>query len=404
MFKPALFRFGIFFTAAAALPSAAFADGQTTHASARPAAESAMAHAAPAASTWPAQVWMRVPFEPTAFPSNGSNHLLYELYLTNFSDTAIALDHVDVLDPERPGNPPVASFTGHGLDAIVQPMGVDMYMGDSGKPINVDAGATVALFMSVTFPHDQRIPDKLVQRVAFADTTVEGAPIGTHHTTLKMLRSPVEGMDWLAADGPGNGRYNHHRRGIFIRNGTLSDSRRFAIDWKQIRNGASFSGDEHAETSYYAYGKPVLAVADATVVDVTDGLPDNPPGHDENFHPTLPVTIDNAGGNTIVLDLKDGQYAHYYHLQPGSVRVKKGEHVRSGQTIARVGASGDAREPHLHFEVTTAIPLLVGEGVPYLIDHYTVIRGQGFTPGEHERELPLDDMIIGFDGVHINKH
>ena len=35
------------------------------------------------------------------------------------------------------------------------------------------------------------------------------------------------------------------------------------------------------------------------------------------------------------------------------------------------GAFGDAREPHLHFEVTTSSKLLAGEGVPYLIDRYS---------------------------------
>jgi murein DD-endopeptidase MepM/ murein hydrolase activator NlpD len=50
--------------------------------------------------------------------------------------------------------------------------------------------------------------------------------------------------------------------------------------------------------------------------------------------------------------------------------VKAGDRVRRGQAVARIGASGDAREPHLHFEVTTSSKLLAGEGVPYLIDRY----------------------------------
>jgi len=146
------------------------------------------------------------------------------------------------------------------------------------------------------------------------------------------------------------------------------DSRRYAIDWKQIRDGASFSGDAKDVHSYYAYGKTVLAVADGRVVTSRDGLPDNIPGHGEEFHPAVPITFETSGGNTITLDLGGDQFAHYNHLQPGSLSVKAGDRVRRGQVLARVGDSGDSREPHLHFEVTTSSK--TGEGVPYLIDRY----------------------------------
>jgi len=122
--------------------------------------------------------------------------------------------------------------------------------------------------------------------------------------------------------------------------------------------------------SYYSYGKTVLAVADGRVVTARDGLPDNIPGHGESFHPAVPISLETVAGNTITLDLGSGQFAYYMHLQPGSLRVKEGDRVRRGQVVARIGASGDAREPHLHFEVTTSSKLLAGEGVPYLIDRY----------------------------------
>ena len=122
--------------------------------------------------------------------------------------------------------------------------------------------------------------------------------------------------------------------------------------------------------SYFAYGKPVLAVADGRVVMARDGLPENVPGHGESFHPAVPITLETVAGNTITLDLGGGQFAYYMHLQPGSLRVKAGDRVRRGQVLARIGCTGDAREPHLHFEVTTSSKLVSGEGVPYLIDRY----------------------------------
>jgi murein DD-endopeptidase MepM/ murein hydrolase activator NlpD len=191
-----------------------------------------------------------------------------------------------------------------------------------------------------------------------------------------VLGPPVEGANWLAADGPSNDQDNHHRRGIFIDSWAVI-SRRYAIDWKQIKNGAPFSGDPQDMRFYYAYGRAVLAVADGRVVTARDGLPDNVPGHGESFHPAVPITIETVAGNTITLDLGGGQFAYYMQLQPGSLRVKAGDRVRRGQVLARIGSSGDAREPHLHFEVTTSSKPLAGEGVPYVIDRYRCKSASG---------------------------
>lgn len=162
----------------------------------------------------------------------------------------------------------------------------------------------------------------------------------------------------------------------------------------QVKDGALFSGDERDSRSYYSYGKDVLAVADGRVVTARDGLPDNVPGHNENFHPAVPITPDTVAGNTIVLDLRNGKFAHYMHLQPGSVRVKSGDRVRQGQVLARIGASGDARGPHLHFQVSTAANPLAGEGVPYVIKQYRTNSDR--TGRTRIRQLPLGGMLIDF--------
>ncbi len=54
-------------------------------------------------------------------------------------------------------------------------------------------------------------------------------------------------------------------------------------------------------------------------------------------------------GNMVVLQHENDLLTAYAHNSVLLVRV--GDHVRAGQTIARVGQSGRATGPHLHFEV-----------------------------------------------------
>ncbi len=344
-------------------------------------------------SAWPMQVRTAVPYAPTAFPSEGRQHLFYELYLTNFSGEPVSLHRVEVIDPDHAPNAPLARLDEAALAALVRTLG----RGDEDRttPASIPAGGTQIVFLEVTIAQGEPIPRHLAHRLSIGDGVVTMAPISVHHA-LKILGRPVTGADWVAADGPGSDPDNHHRRGVFIRDGALSDSRRLAIDWKIVRDGKSYRGDEHAAASYFAYGRPLLAIGDARVVRVEDGHPDNPAGHGAAFHPAQPITIDNVGGNLIVLDLGDGRYAHYFHLKTGSVRVKVGDHVHKGQVIGAIGSSGDAREPHVHLEVTDAIATLVGEGVPYVIDHYDVIDGRTGARSPRTNQLPLDDMVIDF--------
>ena len=285
---------------------------------------------------------MQVPFEPTAFSSGGKAHLTYELYLTNFSSNMMVLQRIEVLDADKSGAKPINTFESGPLAALLQPVG-EQASAERNSPYQLAAGSTVVVYLWITIDHGTRVPKRLSHRVFTADFSADGAVISTHHTALHVLGPPVRRTNWLADDGPSNDQENHHRRGILIFEGRTRISRRYAIDWLKIDNGTTFSGDATDKRSYHAYGQPVAA-ADGTVVTARDGLPDNVPGHDEGFHPAVPITPDTVAGNTIVLDLGVQEFAHYCHLQAGSLRVKVGDHVRRGQLLANIGDSGDARE------------------------------------------------------------
>ncbi|MFJ5050239.1 M23 family metallopeptidase [Streptomyces sp. NPDC088719] len=126
--------------------------------------------------------------------------------------------------------------------------------------------------------------------------------------------------------------------------------------------------------AFPAFGAPLLAVADATVVRASDGQRDH---LSRNSLPALGYLMLIEGnvrsfagvrrivGNHVILDLGDGTYAVYAHVQRGSLRVKAGETVRVGQVLGRVGNSGNTTEPHLHFHLMDSPDLDNARGVPF---------------------------------------
>ena len=64
---------------------------------------------------------------------------------------------------------------------------------------------------------------------------------------------------------------------------------------------------------------------------------------------SMQIGIYELGGNAVVLDHGLGVYTIYFHLE--KFLVNAGEKVRKGQEIGRVGATGRATGPHLHFGI-----------------------------------------------------
>lgn len=93
-------------------------------------------------------------------------------------------------------------------------------------------------------------------------------------------------------------------------------------------------------------GVEVKAAAPGVVRGVRDGMAD--------------ISIRQGGkeaikhrecGNGVLIAHADGMETQYCHMRKGSIRVKTGEQVRTGQPLGLVGLSGDTEFPHVHFEV-----------------------------------------------------
>ncbi|PRC56630.1 peptidase M23, partial [Mycobacterium sp. ITM-2017-0098] len=76
------------------------------------------------------------------------------------------------------------------------------------------------------------------------------------------------------------------------------------------------------------------------------------------------LTLEQYGGNHIVQDLGNGNYAFYAHLQTGSVTVTPGDQLTTGQAIGKLGNSGNTDAPHLHFHIMSTPDPLRSDGLP----------------------------------------
>ena len=111
------------------------------------------------------------------------------------------------------------------------------------------------------------------------------------------------------------------------------------------------------------WGQPFLAPADATVAAAVDDLRDN--------KPHVQTDAAHPAGNHVILDFGNGEFALLAHLQKGSVKVKAGDRVQTGQQLGLCGNSGNTSEPHLHFHLQDRAELFgQSRGLPFDFFNY----------------------------------
>ena len=342
--------------------------------------------------------------------SDGGTHLVYELWMTNFSSGDVVVKKVEVLCDGKV----IASLDAAAIAQRLQP---------AGKRNAIDklaASEQALLFLHVTLPSGVPPPQqRLSHRVSIhaeaappgqQEITENGGATTVNHRAVALIAPPLRGEGYVSADSCCDA--TRHTRAAMPINGRVWIAQRFAVDWEQLDGrGRIYDGPQEKLESYTIFGKPVLAVADGLIAAVIDGLPEQTPGK----YPTN-ISLNEADGNSVILDLGEQRYAMYAHMKTGSIKVHKGEHVTAGQVIGLVGNTGNSVAPHLHFQVNDGPSSLASNGLPYEIRDFEVI---GKTPGtkafdEAEEKgtplamtpmkpvqqvkgaLPLDQLIISF--------
>lgn len=297
--------------------------------------------------------------------SDGKRHIVYELRLANATPDAVQVKQIEVIDPSSE-----KVLLKLDQDALGKRLSLGGRRGAESSEIGI--GQFGVVFLHIESDLNDPSPKLLVHRISGAmtqlgrDFEITVAPTQVIDRAPVVIGAPLRGKGYLAGDGCCD--TIRHVRALLPLNGRFALAQRFAIDWEQADDeGRLLKGDPKLVTSYNIFGRDVHAVADGRVVSSRNDLKEQVPG-------ALPegLPVDEVDGNFVVLDIGGGAYVNYAHMQPGSVMVKAGDIVKRGMVLGKVGNTGNSQEPHLHVHVMDDPNPLMSNGIPYVIDDFTL--------------------------------
>ena len=331
---------------------------------------------------------MTVPFPPIPVASQNGINLAYELELVPAAGQVPVVEKVEVLDPAT--GKILYTADGELLAALYHPADIppptpaELWNGTGKLSL-----ARISLWFVVS---PDAVPDRLSHRLTLNRTaagllplTISGGEVAVRKDLAPVVvGSPMQGPGWMVMET--TSPLTHHFRAQISMNGVTRVPQRYAQDWVYLDTvtGQAASGNATFARNYYGWGKEILAVANGTVIDASDGLPDA-----EKIYSPLGTTIATAAGNYVILDLGNKKYACYAHMINGSVRVKTGDVVKEGQVIGLMGNSGNSDIPHLHFQVVTDKSSFLGaEGYPHVYRSFAVTGEVNETLGSQRMSSP----------------
>lgn len=294
-------------------------------------------------------------------------------------EVALLRDH-EIAESRRLGRAELEAFGKISQQIQAAPIAREslaLFCGDHLVPKAIALGSTTLaprqglLILNQTLAFDGQRDSLRVRATVKKGTTAQEAnatlPISTA-AAVTQYRLPVKGA-WLVKSGPSF--HTHHR---------WARPSEFALDLVKFGpEGRSHAGDGSRFADYYAYGEEIFAAAGGRVIRAVNDRPeptDLLARNAETFaaysqrtagyvQTLLAAGIDGVTGNHVMIDHGNGEYSLYAHLQPGSVRVRVGDEVKSGDPLAKLGGSGNALiEPHLHFHVCDQPSPLTCAGIP----------------------------------------
>ena len=189
------------------------------------------------------------------------------------------------------------------------------------------------------------------------------------------LHYPFTGR-WLVQNSPANRVPSH---------GTTLFAASYAIDFVPVNDAggtapitfATFVRSEPPE-NFPGFGRPLPAPIEGVVAAVHDSEPDHAAYRglpSIGYAVTQPRRAEAGwaalAGNHLLIEGHGGVVA-LCHLQQGSIVVRPGQHVATGQLVGRCGNSGNSTEPHVDVQAidirdvgkARAVPVTFSSALP----------------------------------------
>jgi len=354
-------------------------------------------------------VKLNIPFAPVAFNAKNQTHLVYEMFIHNESKQELNLKGIKTTSPDL-ADVTIQKLEGKGIEENIR------YLNNVYRPAeeqNLGMGNVACVFFWLSFDPSE-VPQDLQHEIAYEDEK------GNEYTACQDLavqkkipltiEAPLRGEGWLAGNGASNNT-GHRRTPLFIDDAPYF-AQRYAMDWLQFGpDGKLFRDTPEKNENWYCYGADLHAVADGVVVEIQDGIIENVPLSETM---AVEINLQSSPGNLVLLDLGEDNYALYAHMLPGSLLVKAGDKVKSGQLIGKLGNSGNSGAPHLHFHIGHRNSPLGTHGLPFHVRQFEwagnagsteemmeiVEKGRSWvgedTTVQRSMELILDNDVINF--------
>jgi murein DD-endopeptidase MepM/ murein hydrolase activator NlpD len=357
------------------------------------------------------QIEVIFPNKPIPFKSENKTQIAYEMHITNFGSNDLLFNSLEITDEKKLR---VDHFEDEKLFSLLKTIGAN---NDPANKSLLQSGRRIVVFIWLTFENKSFTPKFLKHKLVFESTRNGNSKtkyvlneLGLEIRTAKLptISSPIKGKKWVVANGASN--FSNHRRTIITLDGKPRISQRFAIDFAKLGDDGKLAKDDPQNNkSYYGYGEEVIAVSNAKVVSIQDEIPENVPLK----APAVPINLRTISGNYVILDIGHGYFAFYAHLQSGSIKVRVGDTVKKGETLALLGNSGNSDLPHLHFHICDANSPLASEGIPFHFNFFenlgfiesadALAEGKTWKPQEnydavkYNFESPSNNMVVNFE-------
>jgi hypothetical protein len=362
----------------------------------------------PASTEQPSAILVQPIHDAQVVPGDdGKDHVEYELMVVNVYLEPVTLTSVTVLDP---AGKELGRIDGNTLAAATQALLTRAPTPEIAPSASVAVDVDLALEPGtaperVTHRIDYAVPDPTrAVTVDIGETVVNGPEVAIDRRAPIEIAPPLTGDGWMVSNGCCAPNVHRDLR-LAINGDRIGTPETFAIDWSRVKSDRIYDGDGSQNEQHYAFGADILAVADATVVIVQDGEPEQVP----NVR-LVPQKSTELAGNLVVLEVEPNVFAAYVHLQPGSITVKVGDKVTVGQQLAHLGNSGNSSGPHLHFGLLDQANLFTGRSLPFVFEQFTLVGNVNFetSTGDHlviapkskevTRAYPLYGGILNFPG------